>query len=85
MKFLQSESRDESTIRENIELIKNYSLKNPKDSIIYLDYFAMHLFIYDTDKVLELIDSIQNTNPQFSEMYYEYILKDAVKSNHIPW
>ena len=69
---------DKKFIYDNIKIIQDTLSKSTKDSILYIDYFTMRLVLKDYENVMEEIDSMQYANNNFSEMYYNEILKDAI-------
>ncbi|AWI25513.1 hypothetical protein HYN49_06160 [Flavobacterium pallidum] len=83
VRYLKNFNRDkvksQSYINENINRITDSIRKSPKDSLLYGDYFAMRMFLNGKAKTLVEIDSMQAVNKKYSEIFYESILKDAVK------
>lgn len=67
-------------IRNNILMITDSLRRNPKDSILYADYFSMRMFLVGKDKVLSEIDSMMRINNEFSPLFYEKILKESIKN-----
>lgn len=77
-KFLISDKKDVFFIKENIHSMEKELLKKPQDSIFYMDYYIMHLFIHNKKEVLALIDSSRISNIRFSNVFYDNILRDAI-------
>jgi hypothetical protein len=65
-------------IDKNLKFIKERINQNPKDSLNYIDYFIMKLYVKDRETVFKEIDSMQLVNKNFSNQFFKYILKDAV-------
>lgn len=67
-------------IYSNIKTIQDTLAKSSKDSLLYVDYFTMRLILEDSvENIMREIDSMQYANDNFSELYYNDILKDAIK------
>lgn len=69
-----------SYIDKNLKLIKEMILKNPKDSLLYGDYFVMKLYNSDKNTVLKQIDSMQKSNKVYSSEFYDLLLKDLINN-----
>lgn len=65
---------------ENINLINDSIQKSPNDSLLYVDYFVNRMFIVGKKKTITEIDSMKNKSNKFSDIFYDYILKDMIKS-----
>ena len=77
-KFLTSDKKEIAFIEENIQSMEKELLKNPQDSIFYMDYHVMYLYIYSKEEVLSFIDSTRTSDMRFSDFYYNYMLKDVI-------
>ncbi len=64
-------------IDENSTLIKKYISLNQADSNLYIDYYINKLYISSLESVLTEIDSLRDK--KFSDEFYQYTLKDAIK------
>ncbi|RUT70277.1 hypothetical protein D0817_10685 [Flavobacterium cupreum] len=84
VRFLKFKSSDrpkaESYIKQSIEMIKDTVNKVPKDSLLYADYFSMRMFLVGKENTLKEIDSMKAVNKNYSEMFYESILKDNIEN-----
>ena len=69
----------EAVVSDNLKIIQEEISTNPEDSILYVDFYLSKLFIRDLNSLLEEIDSLKKVDNRFSDNFYEYILKDAVK------
>ena len=67
-------------IIESINMIKDTLNRNPKDSLLYADYFSMRMFLVGKENVLKEIDSMQSVNKKYSDMFYNAILKNNIKN-----
>lgn len=65
-------------IKKNITRINDSLNKEVKDSLIYLDYFSMKMFISGKETAIKEIDSMQISNETYSNMFYE-ILKESIE------
>ena len=66
-------------IDQNLKTIKERIDQNSKDSLLYVDYFVMKLYKSDRVRTLKEIDSMQQVNKNHSPLFYNAILKDAIK------
>lgn len=67
-----------SFFNKNINIIKDSINKTPKDSILYLDYFANKMLLNGKNKTIIEIDSMQDYNKNFSNLFYEKMLKQMI-------
>jgi len=83
VRFLKFKNSDKNKadfyIKESITLIEDTINKAPKDSLLYADYFSMRLFLVGKKSVLKEIDSMQKVNKKYSNLFYDEILKEAIK------
>ncbi|WPO78017.1 hypothetical protein [Flavobacterium sp. KACC 22761] len=84
VKFLKINKKNKreanSYIYENIDRIKDSLKKTPRDSLLYADYFSMKMFLKGKKNALKEIDSMKATNKDYSELFYEGILKESIKN-----
>lgn len=66
-------------IYNNIAIIENRIQQEPLDSLAYTNLFLMKMYLNGRNKTLIQIDSMQNTNKQFSELFYESVLRDFIE------
>lgn len=64
---------------QNIDLINDTIKKSPNDSLLYVNYFVNRMFIVGKQKTLKEIDSMKNNQNKYSDIFYEQILKKAIK------
>ncbi|MNL74683.1 hypothetical protein D3C87_2003620 [compost metagenome] len=62
-----------------MKYIKNKIDQNPKDSLLYVDYFIMKLYKSDRITALKEVDSMKMINKDFSGLFYKAMLKDAIE------
>lgn len=67
-------------ISESIVMIKDTISKSPKDSLLYIDYFSMRMFLIGKKNVLKEIDSMEVANKKYSNIFYKSILKDNIEN-----
>lgn len=84
VRFLKLKSSDKNKanlyIKESIVMIKDTINKTPKDSLLYIDYFSMRMFLVGKNNVLKEIDSMEVANKKYSNIFYKSILKDNIES-----
>lgn len=84
VRFLKYKSSDrpkaDSYVKQSIAMIKDTINKVPKDSLLYADYFSMRMFLVGKENTLKEIDSMKAVNKNYSEMFYESILKDNLEN-----
>ncbi len=82
VKFLKFKDTDKqkanSYIKENISMINDSLNKNPKDTLLYADYFSMRMFLVGKDSTIKEIDSMKLANIEYSDTFYE-LLKESIK------
>lgn len=83
IRYLKNYKKDKNVaknyIDKNLKYIKNKIDQNPKDSLLYVDYFIMKLYKSDRMTALEEVDSMKMINKDFSGLFYEAMLKDAIE------
>lgn len=72
--------RANSYIQKRIITIKEKINKTPTDSLLYVDYFTMKMFLVGKEKVLKDIDSMEITNKNYSNIFYKNILKESIEN-----
>lgn len=78
--YKNDKSLAKNYIDENIKYIKESINQNPKDSLLYIDYFVMRLYKKnDRQTILNEIDSMQQINKNHSSLFYNQILKDVIE------
>lgn len=65
-------------IYNNIKLVQDTLVKSPKDSLLYIDYFTMRSILKNNKGINDEIDSMQYTNSNFTDSYYNDILRVAI-------
>lgn len=65
-------------IYNNIKLVQDTLVKSPKDSLLYIDYFTMRSILKNHKGINDEIDSMQYTNSNFTDSYYNDILRGAI-------
>lgn len=70
---------NKSYINQNIKIIQDTLNKSKNDSLLYIDYFTMRMILNDYEKVEQEIDSMQYTNKNFSDEFYNILLKENLK------
>lgn len=75
----KDEKLSKKYIHENISLIQKKIDSDPGDSLIYIDYFIMKLYLKGREKTLKEVDSMQKYNKKQSDVFYDYILKDLIE------
>lgn len=65
-------------IYNNIKLVQDTLVKSPKDSLLYIDYFTMRSILKNSKGINDEIDSMQYTNSNFTDSYYNDILRVAI-------
>ena len=61
-------------------MIKDTIDKKPNDSLRYADYFSMRMFLVGKKGALKEVDSMKAVNKRYSDVFYDEILKEAIKS-----
>lgn len=81
LEALTENNREQSKLylKKNISLINEKLIQNPQDSLLYIDYFTMKLYLEGRSEVLKEIDSMKHLNKRFSPDYYDLILSDMIK------
>lgn len=67
-------------IAESLKMIKDTIDKKPNDSLRYADYFSMRMFLVGKKGALKEVDSMKAVNKRYSDVFYDEILKEAIKS-----
>lgn len=69
-----------SYINNNLVNINERMKLNPKDSLLYVDFFIMRLY-KNNDKITTLkeVDSMQKNNKELTDFFYNHILKDVIE------
>lgn len=84
VRFLKLKNSDKNKanlyIKESIVMIKDTISKAPNDSLLYIDYFSMRIFLVGKKNVLKEIDSMEVTNKKYSNIFYKSILKDNIEN-----
>ncbi|AWG26979.1 hypothetical protein [Flavobacterium kingsejongi] len=82
VKFLNTKDQDTKDsnryLYENIKRINDSINKKPIDSLLYIDYFSMKMFLNGKNKTLIEIDSMQKNNKSYSDVFYE-ILRENIQ------
>ncbi|MFT7251065.1 MAG: hypothetical protein ACI9FW_000784 [Flavobacterium sp.] len=65
---------------KNIERYNDSLKKTPQDSLIYVDYFSTRMFLVGKKKAIKEIDSMKSENNNYSEIFYEKILKNYINN-----
>jgi hypothetical protein len=66
-------------ILENEKMVKNKIAATPNDSILWVSYFAMRIYMVGKQQALQEVDSIKASNEKFSDSFYENILVDFIE------
>lgn len=74
----RDKAKADTYIKDNITMITDSLKKNPRDSIMYADYFSMRMYLVGKNKTLSEIDSMMSINNEFSTFFYEKILKESI-------
>ena len=67
-------------IAESLKMIKDTIDKKPNDSLRYVDYFSMRMFLVGKKGALKEVDSMKAVNKRYSDIFYDAILKDGIES-----
>ncbi|WP_306353297.1 hypothetical protein [Flavobacterium sp. '19STA2R22 D10 B1'] len=67
-------------IKKSIIMIQDTINKAPNDSLLYADYFSMKVLLIGKKNTLKEIDSMQIANKNYSDLFYNNILKNAVEN-----
>ena len=69
---------EEKPIYDNVSIASKAIQENPKDSILYIEYYINKSVLVGRDSVIKEIDSLKNNNPLFSNMFYEIGVKKSI-------
>jgi len=76
----KNSEKAKSALQDNLHRIKDTLGKSPKDSLLYLDYFTNRRMMAGTEQTLKEIDSMEAVNHNYSELFYDAVLRDVIKS-----
>lgn len=80
-----NKEKADSYIEKNIVRINDSLNKKVKDSLIYADYFSMRMFLVGKKNTLKEIDSMQVSNKEYSDIFYDLLKEsiDAYPDDHL--
>ena len=65
-------------IKNNITLTYDRILQNPADSLRLLEYYGSRIYLLGKDSVLKEVDYLITDSAQFSTLFYDQVLKEAI-------
>jgi len=77
--YEKDSSRAKSLIRDNLQLIGQEIEANPNDSLLWASHFTARIYLVGKQKTLEEIDSLKSVENRYSDIFYDYILKDLIE------
>ncbi len=64
---------------ENLQLVENEMEANPNDSLLWGSHFTARMYLVGREKALQEIDSLKSVDDRYSDIFYEYTLKELIK------
>lgn len=72
-------------MKENYRMAQERVNHNPNDSLVYIDFFMARAYLTSKEQAVEEIDSMKSSNKNYSNMFYEDILKDVIHDYPKEW